>query len=271
MTYRKKTQQHYDNLTKGLKKVGEALLADPALFATHPAKTVARAIDVSETMVIRFCQAIGFNGYSDLQKDVQRALLTVNPPDPDADANRANETQATNPFAAVMATDEQTIELAARTIEWSVAEDIVEQLVAASAVSVVGYYHSFAFAHWFSFLLGHLLDNVTLYRPETDIGITKKGTNDCVALFSYYRYALATIRLAEEAKANGLQVIVITDTRLSPIADYADYILTIQTSKKSVLEKGPVTFSVLNALLLHIAQKVGKLEFVNPTNKYFIQ
>lgn len=267
MTYRKKTQQHYDRLTKGLKKVGEALLADPVLFATHPARTVAQAIDVSETMVIRFCQAIGFNGYSELQKDVQRALLTVNPPDD----SHTNDASVTHPFAAVMAIDEQTIQQASRTIEWSVAENIVEKLITASAVSVVGYYHSFAFAHWFSFLLSQLLDNVTLYRPETDVGITKKGANDCVLLFSYYRYALETIRLAEEAKVNGLTVIVITDTRLSPIADYADHILTIHTSKKSVLEKGPVTFSVLNALLLHIAQKVDKLAFVNPTNKYFIK
>jgi DNA-binding MurR/RpiR family transcriptional regulator len=64
---------------------------------------------------------------------------------------------------------------------------------------------------------------------------------------------------------------VITDSQLSPLAEYGDYILTIHSAKKSILEKGPVTFSVLNTLLLHIAQKVGKMEFVNPTNKYYIQ
>lgn len=82
---------------------------------------------------------------------------------------------------------------------------------------------------------------------------------------------MESIRLAEEAKANNNTIIVITDSQLSPLASLGDYVLNIQIEQKSILEKGPVTFSVLNALLLHIAQKVGKLDFLNPTNKFYIR
>ncbi|MBM7587207.1 DNA-binding MurR/RpiR family transcriptional regulator [Bacillus pakistanensis] len=265
MSYLEKTQTHYNDLTKGLKKVGESLLSNPVLFATHPAKKVAEIIDVSETMVIRFCKAIGFNGYGELQKDVQQRLLSIQP------SNQEIPIEKSNSFEQVMSIDEINIHQTSRNMDWDTAQEIVNQLVISNAISVVGYYHSFSYAHWFSFLLNNLLENTTLYRPETDIGITKKGKKNCVVIFSYYRYALEAIRLAQEARANGNTIIVITDSQLSPLAEYGDYILTIHSAKKSILEKGPVTFSVLNTLLLHIAQKVGKMEFVNPTNKYYIQ
>ena len=80
MDYLENTQKHYPHLTKGLKKVAESLRTNPVLFATHPAKKTAEIIDVSETMVIRFCKAIGYAGYGELQKDVQQSLLSLKPP-----------------------------------------------------------------------------------------------------------------------------------------------------------------------------------------------
>lgn len=265
MAYLENTQKHYHHLTKGLKKVAEYLRTNPVLFATHPAKKTAEIIDVSETMVIRFCKAIGYAGYGELQKDVQQSLLSLKPP------KRNNGHDQVNSFERIMQLDEENIHHASLNVDWAVAKQIVDCLVQSKSTTIVGYYHSFSYAHWFYFLLHHLLDNTSLYRPETDIGFTNKGSDHTVIIFSYYRYALEGIRLAKEAKEKGNKIIIITDSKLSPIADYGDYVLTIHSAKKSILEKGPITFSVLNALLLHIAQKTGKMDFVNPANTYYIK
>ncbi|NQD66273.1 MurR/RpiR family transcriptional regulator [Bacillus haikouensis] len=265
MGYIENTQKNYQHLTKGLKKVAESLRANPVLFATHPAKKTAEVIDVSETMVIRFSKAIGYAGYGELQKDVQQSLLSLKTP------NRDIGHEQVNSFERIMQSDKENIHQASLNIDWKVASQIVDCLVQSKSTSIVGYYHSFSYAHWFYFLLHHLIDDTSLYRPETDIGFTKKGSDHTVIIFSYYRYALEGIRLAKEAKENGNTIVIITDSRLSPIAEYGDYVLTIHSAKKSILEKGPITFSVLNALLLHIAQKTGKMEFVNPANTYYIK
>ncbi|KZN99889.1 MurR/RpiR family transcriptional regulator [Pseudobacillus badius] len=264
MSYYEKTKKDYENLTPGLKKVAEALLNNPILFATHPAKKIASILDVSETMVIRFSKAVGYEGYGALQSDVQRSLLTVGPPEKEPKKD-------THPFSLVMESDSKNILQIAEHLDWATIEKIVHSLAGAETIKVIGYYQSFAYAHWFAVLLNSLLDNTTLYRPETDIGLTKQGAAHCVIIFSYYRYALGTIRLAEEARNNGNEVIIITDSLLSPLIEYADHTLVIPIAKKSVLEKGPVTFSVLNSLLLHIAQKIGKLDFINPTSNYYIK
>ncbi|MCG3086460.1 MurR/RpiR family transcriptional regulator [Sporosarcina cyprini] len=263
MTYYAKTKKEYEQLTPGLKKVAEVLLHNPILFATHPAKKIAQVLDVSETMVVRFSKAIGYDGFGSLQADVQRSLLTIGPPE--------EKNTDKHPFSMIMESDSKNIIQIADSLEWDVAEKIVECLVGAETIKVIGYYQSFAYAHWFTVLLNTLLGNTSLYRPETDIGITKQGSAHSVVIFSYYRYALGTIRLAEEARQNGNEVILITDSLSSPVVELADHTLVIPIAQKSVLEKGPATFSVLNSLLLHIANRIGKLDLINPTNNYYIK
>lgn len=261
MTYREKVKTSFEMLTPGLKKVGEALMANPILFATKPARQIAETLGVGETMIVRFSKAVGFTGFGELQKDVQRALI----------AGPSSQVVRESSFSGVIKSDIHNLRRAADDLDTEAAMKIVETVSDAESVQVVGYYQSFPFAHWFTFLLNTIRENVSLFRPETEIGITKKGPSHCVVIFSYYRYALGTIRLAEEARANGNQVVVITDSSLSPVVPLADQVLVLPGAERSALEKGPVTFSVINALLLHIAERSGKLDFINPGNQYFIQ
>ncbi|SDN43950.1 transcriptional regulator, RpiR family [Fictibacillus solisalsi] len=265
MNYYERTKDNYPRLTKGLKKIAEALMANPIIFATYTAKKNAETLDVSETMVIRFCKALGYHGYQELQADVQSSLLSLQPVSTDLFETEDHS------FGSIMNVDAQNILHAASQTNWSDVESVVEQLLSAKETKIVGYYHSFSYAHWFSFILNSLLNNATLYRPETDTGLRNKGKEYCVVIFSYYRYALESIRIAEEAKENGNTVIIITDSLLSPICHLGDYVLSIQIAQKSILEKGPVTFSLLNSILLHIANKTNNTELVNPINKYYIK
>lgn len=265
MNYYERTKENYPHLTNGLKKIAESLIANPIIFATYSAKKNAESLDVSETMVIRFCKAIGYHGYRELQLDVQHSLLSLQL---NSDEIIRKKDQS---FESIMNVDAENILQATSHINWEIADQIVDTLISAKSVQVVGYYQSFSYAHWFSYTLNNLLNKSTLYRPETDSGIKHKGKEYCVVIFSYYRYALESIRIAEEAKENGNTVIIITDSELSPISHWGDYVLSIQVAQKSILEKGPVTFSLLNSLLLHMAQKMEKLELINPTNKYYIK
>ncbi|SIT72457.1 MurR/RpiR family transcriptional regulator [Edaphobacillus lindanitolerans] len=265
MAYREKTMQSFESLTPGLKKVGEALIANPILFATKPARQIAEVLGVGETMIVRFSKAVGFGGFGDLQKDVRKTLMAG------PSLVGMDDEGRTNSFAGVIKSDIQNLQRTSEELDAESAQMFVETIAEAKTMQVVGYYQSFPFAHWFAFLLNTIKEDVSLFRPETDIGITKKGPAHCVLIFSYYRYALGTIRLAEEAKANGNRVLVITDSSLSPVVPHADRVLVLPGAEKSAIEKGPVTLSVMNALLLHIAERVGKLDFINPANQYFIQ
>ncbi|RYG72450.1 MurR/RpiR family transcriptional regulator [Lentibacillus cibarius] len=262
------TNKHFSTLTKGLRKVGDYLLSDPMIFAIHPAKKVGQIIGVSETTVLRFCNTIGYTSYNILQKDVRKYLLDLNQRPIDG----LEENIETNNLAESMKVDINNLKGTIEHLYLEEIENAIETIIDSERITVAGYYQSFTFAHWLYFNLNYVLGNVSLYRPENDAGILDiLPKKSCVIIFSYYRYALDTIRLAEEAKNKNIKVIAITDSRVSPIVKYADTVLTINISNKSLINKGPITLSLINALLNEVIQRVkerGKIRF---TYKYLIK
>ncbi|MEC5423172.1 MurR/RpiR family transcriptional regulator [Virgibacillus sp. C22-A2] len=267
--YINKTEYYFPTLTKGLKKVANSLLSDPMIFATHPAKKVGEIIGVSETMVIRLCHSIGYTGYSTLQKEVRTYLLELNN---ESFEVAADQIEATNRYALSMQKDISNLKNNIDKLDVDQLNEFVETIINSEKVVIAGYYHSFTFAHWFSFNLNYILRNSSLYRPETDAGLLDLlPEKSCIVVFSFYRYALDTIRLAEEAKEKGIKVLTITDSRVAPVTEVADIIIPITISPNNLLSKGPVTLSFINSILFEIIQRVEERGVIHSTFKYFIE
>lgn len=73
--YRKKLQKIYPNLTRSQKKVAEFIIDNPSKITLLSADELAKACGVSETTVIRFARNLGYEGYSAMKEEFQRALV----------------------------------------------------------------------------------------------------------------------------------------------------------------------------------------------------
>ncbi|WP_188455799.1 MurR/RpiR family transcriptional regulator [Virgibacillus oceani] len=267
--YLVKTKEHFPTLTKGLKKVADHLMNEPVIFAIHPAKKVGKIIGVSETMVIRLCNTIGYSGYSPLQKEVRKHLLDLSQ---HSNEELNKENYRDNHYAESMITDVTTIKHNIEKADTKTMDAIVETITNSDKIVIAGYYHSFTFAHWLYFNLNYITGNAALYRPETDAGLLDLlPEKSSIIVFSFYRYALDTLRLAEEAKNKGIKVVTITDSRVAPVTEFADIVVPINMVNKSLFDKGPVTLSVINAILHEIIQRVEEREKIHTTYKYFIK
>ncbi|MED4017791.1 MurR/RpiR family transcriptional regulator [Sutcliffiella cohnii] len=268
--YADKTKEKLPFLTKGLKKVANHLLEDPMVFATHPAKKVGSIIGVSETMVIRFCNQIGYSGYSDLQKEVRENLLNLSR---DAYHQKETENIESKKFLHSMLDDLSLLKQNIDRIDEAAMGEAIELIIDSEKILVVGYYHSFSFAHWFSYNLNLVKGNADLYRPENDADLLDfLPENSCLIIFSFYRYALDTIRIAEAAKSKGIKIIAITDSWTSPITEFADIVISLFTSDhKTLLNKGPVTISFMNSMLFEVIKRMEGHGKIQPTYKYFIK
>ncbi|MYL58788.1 SIS domain-containing protein [Virgibacillus halodenitrificans] len=261
----RETNKQFASMTKGLKKVGDSLLSDSSLFAIYPAKKVGELIGVSETTILRFCTMIGYVGYNDFQKDVRNYMLA-----PNKWAGEKGERDST--FAERMQLDISNLHYTVENLDNELLDNVVDTLINSSKIIVAGYYQSFSYAHWLSFNLSYILHDVVLYRPENDAGMLDMLPKEaCIVIFSYYRYALDTIRLAEEAKSKSIKVIAITDSRVSPIAEYADFLLPINISNKTLINKGPVTMSLINTVIIEIIEKVKSRGKIKSTYKFLIK
>ncbi|MEX3712219.1 SIS domain-containing protein [Cytobacillus horneckiae] len=152
------------------------------------------------------------------------------------------------------------------------AQEVVDTIINSEKIIISGYYQSYSFAHWLFFNLNYILGNTSLYRPEIDARVLEfLPKKSSVILFSFYRYALDTIRLAKDAKMKGIKIIAITDSRVSPIVEYADHIILVSLENASIFRKGPVTLSIINSLLYEIIRRIDGVEEISPTFKYFIK
>jgi DNA-binding MurR/RpiR family transcriptional regulator len=251
-------QEKYDEFSKGLKKVAQFFLANPESFAVHSAEQVGNEINVSETTVIRFCHALGYSGYSSLQKDIQEQLIHRKSSSLYEHFERNNLERDQDFSRKMMLKDAELISQTAEKLSSECFERAVEKLTLSERVLVSGIRSSHAMAHWFSFSLDLIRGNVRLYRPDTDdiiLRIRDMDQNSVFVAFSFHRYALETISIAKEAKRLGAFVIAITDSEVAPIREHADILFPIQLPKKSTLDVAPAVFSLMNALISSVTMK----------------
>lgn len=255
--YVRVTKEKYSSLTKGLQKVADNLLTDPMTFAIHPAKQSGKVIGVSETMVIRFCNEIGYSGFRDFQREVREHLLNTM-----HDVQPSTNEKYNNPLLKSIVSDISYLQRNIEQLDLAAIQMAVEMVIKSEKRVVVGHYQSFSFAHWFSINLRLYLNDTILYRAEDDVQLIEQlPGNSVVFAFSFYRYAKDTLQVAKRAKERGLKVIAITDTFASPITEYADVSIPLLFNRsRGTINKAPITMSVLNVILFEIITRMNELE-----------
>lgn len=68
-------EAHFNALSKKQQKVANFVLNNPTFVGTHSAAEVGKKAETSETTVIRFCYALGLEGYAELQKRLPYLFL----------------------------------------------------------------------------------------------------------------------------------------------------------------------------------------------------
>lgn len=265
-----KVQSKYDEFSKGLKMVAKYFLANPEAFAMNSGVQVGQEINVSETTVIRFCHALGYSGYSALQKNVQEQLLNKKSSLFEFHYMK-NSTEMDQEFSKkMMVKDAEVILQTAERLNGEDFTKAVDHLAQSERVLVSGVRSSHAMAQWFSFTLDLMRGNVRLFRPDTDdimLRISEMNEGSTFVAFSFHRYALETINMAKEAKRQGAFVIGITDSEVAPIREHADILFTVQLPIKSTLDVAPAVFSLMNAIVGAVAVKNSE-QFAKRTKVY---
>ncbi len=70
---------HINSLSKSKKKVAATILANPQLALAENLTALAKNAEVSEPTVIRFCRAIGYEGWHDCKLKLAQSLARALP------------------------------------------------------------------------------------------------------------------------------------------------------------------------------------------------
>jgi DNA-binding MurR/RpiR family transcriptional regulator len=257
-------------LTPTQRRIAHSLIQHAPSAAYLSAAEVAALAGVSQPSVTRFAMALGYAGYPALRRqlrtvvDVGAATKKANQEADNADqravnAGKANQRagngdqRAGNAMQrAVKAEAEHLERLADQLHDLNGVDKAAELLVASRPLPVLGLRAAAPLAGYFGYFAAkvhpdvrvldaggtHLLDKLDQARAA--------GAGAMLAIV-LPRYPRETFEAIREAKAGGMSVVALTDSAVSPAAEYADVVLPAAVGTQLVfdLHTGPMAMAMV--------------------------
>ena len=240
-------------LSKGHKKLVKYISEnyDKAAFMT--ASRLGETVGVSESTVVRFATEMGFKGYPELQKELQQMIKSKLTAVQRMEVS-SNLIGEDNAIKKVLNGD---VELIRDTLE-SVSEvefkKAVEIINKAKRIYILGVRSSAALASFLYFYLNPVFENVILIDTSSGSEMFEQmfriGEDDVCVAISFPRYSKQTINALRFINDRGTKIIAITDSNVSPIAEYADTLLVAKSDMVSVVDSLVAPLSLINALIV---------------------
>ncbi len=261
----------YSGLSKGHKRIADFIKNNYEKASFMTAAKLGKTVGVSESTVVRFASHVGFDGYPELQKHLQELVKShlTSVQRMEVAANRMGGDDIINDAFAADA------EMLKRTREGVSREDFFGSVAAinkAHKIYVLGSRSSASLASFAAFYLNYLCDNVVLIDTSSTSEMFEQmfriSEQDVCIAISFPRYSNQTINALSFAKSRGATIISITDGEMSPIAQYATYLLVAESSMVSFVDSLVAPLSLINALIAacakendgHVCENLSELE-----------
>lgn len=251
-------QENMATFSKGQKRIANYILNsyDKAAFMT--ASRLGKKVNVSESTVVRFAAELGYDGYPDMQKSLQKMIR-----------NRLTSVQrieVTNDrigdqdlLSMVLQSDIEKIRLTLEELDREHFEKAVDAIVSARKVYIMGVRSSAAIATFLAFYLNLILDNVVEVTANTTSevfeNLLRVGEGDVVLGVSFPRYSSRTVHAMRFAQDRGATTVAITDSDASPLVACSKYTLKARSDMASFVDSLVAPLSLVNALLVAVSRK----------------
>jgi len=226
-------------LTPTQRRIAHSLVQHATNAAYLSAAEVAELAGVSQPSVTRFAMALGYPGYPALRREL-RALAGTGPV-PDGDENEMQR--------AVRAEAEHLDRLRSQLGDLEPVRTAADLLVASRPLPVLGLRAAAPLAAYFGYFAA---------KVHPDVRVLDAGGTHMLDRLDQARAAGATAMLAvvlprypretlEAVRECGLRVVAITDSAVSPVAEYADVVLPAAVGTRLVfdLHTGPMAVAMV--------------------------
>jgi DNA-binding MurR/RpiR family transcriptional regulator len=208
-------------LPRRLRQCADYLAAHSDRIAVTTVADLAQAAGVQPSAVVRFCQRMGFSGFSELQR-LFREGYGESWPDYATRLDKLGATGADSPgalLAQFVKASRISLEKLSKTIDLAALDAAVQTLAAARTVHVIGLRRAFPVATYLAYAFEKLAVPALLHDRLGGLEqqhMLRPG--DALLAISFAPYSPETVAMAEAARAAGLPVVAITDNLLSPLS-----------------------------------------------------
>lgn len=259
----------YPDMSKQLQRIARFALEKPQELALGTVAALAEATEVQPSAMIRFANALGYKGFSDMQQ-VFRGHLVERSATYRERIDQLRRQQVTGQRAPAgvlhqLTSDSMTelghLEEAVREADLRAA---VKLVAAASRVHVLAQRRAFPIACYLSYALGqlelktHLLDGAGGMLDENLRSVDK---NDVLLVASFRSYSPDVVHAAQTCSRRGVAVIAITDGPLSPLVEPSKVCFELADDSSKPFRSLVAPMCLAQALVMstghHLAEKTA--------------
>lgn len=222
-----------DNLSDAQRRIAEYICEYPWDALRQTAAEIGAAVGASASTVVRFAQSVGFEGLAELQELLGRHVKYLLRSRESLERVKyvseqlgvAAEVESFDYFQKIAQSEIANIQNTLSAVSASEYNNVVNELVRASSVYVLGLRGSLSLAVHFTSGMRYVRPRVfRLDNSGDDLAdkISSMTSDDVLVAFSYSPYTSTTIKAVTAAKSLGAHVTTITDNHESPAAKLSD-------------------------------------------------
>ena len=243
--------KNYKTLSKGQKQLAAYITEnyDRAAFIT--ASKMGRIVGVSESTVVRFAYALGYDGYPELQKSLQE--LIRNKLTSVQRIQLTGDLQPNDVLRSVLKSDVSNIRATIDLIDNASFNAAINALLEAKKVYIVGLMSAAPLAQFLAYYLGFVMDNVVMVSGAMGNiyeDLFRISSEDVCIGISFPRYSNRTIDALDFARGKDATIIAITDSVSSPIAEKAEHALIARSDMAGFADSLVAPLSLINAIIV---------------------
>jgi DNA-binding MurR/RpiR family transcriptional regulator len=258
----------YEDLSPRLKQVASYVLDNPNDIALETLAVIAARCNVQPSTIVRFAKVFGYSGASEMQRLFRDEILMAAPSPSYSERirqfqERTDEVDWSSPHNVMREFAESNI-IALEHLREAVPKADLDRslglLQRAHTVYLAGVRRAFPVAAYLAYSLSHvekrafLLDGVAGMTGEQSLMLSPE---DLVIAISFRPYATETLAVVERAATNGTPMIVISDSRLSPVAKNAEVCFEIKDAEVRQFRSLTASMCLAQTLVISYAYKFG--------------
>ncbi len=246
---------HLDSLTPKGRILGNYILQNPrkAMFMTT--KELAETCTVSEATVVRFVSQLGYGGYGDFLQAL-RDYVDTGLSLPDRVDLPGMQDQGNHRLHQILVEEINNLRHLYESLDTEALSEFADHLYKSESVYVIGSRVSYTFAYYLGWSLTKLRKGVQILKGSDTTAIdwlANSSKNALVVIIATSRYPNELIRMGKVARRMDKTLLVITDSKLCPLIQFAHKTLIAPSKSIPLIGYSAAISCIINCLMVELA------------------
>lgn len=256
----------HDHFTPAQKAIAEYILHNPESLLFMSINELAEATKVSMASIVRFCNVLGFDGYTQFSKEIQEMLqgqlstsgrFHIARSNRSLPENRELNAWGDSAFSRILGHEIENLNRLAENVRIEDFNALAKMILDADRIIALGCMASASLA-------GHMGRMLCKVIPEVDVVDTEGVLNaakflrltprSVVFVIAFPRYPSATVRMGKAAAETECNVVSLTDSHLSPVSGLGELTFHIPVGIPSFVDAYAAPLTFINALCTEVAE-----------------